>query len=272
MIETISKIVENIRPRLGNRHPKLAIILGSGLGRLAENIENAVTIPYSEISGFPQTTVSGHQGALICGTLGGKEVLCLQGRFHLYEGHPPAVINLVIKVLAQLGITGLIVTNAAGSCHPEMPAGSLMLITDHINFSGTNPLIGRNDERLGTRFPDMSEAYSVEWQQKIHQIAEQNHIQLFDGTYLMVTGPNFETAAEIRAFQRLGADAVGMSTVPEVICAVHSGMKVLGISVITNLGTGLKTGVQSHAETLAQADRASANLIRLVTEFIKEIK
>lgn len=271
MTEKISAIAAQIRNRLGSRRPRLAIILGSGLGGLADKIENSVIIPYREIESFPQSTVSGHKGALICGTLAGTEVLCLQGRFHLYEGHHPSVINLVIKVLAALGITGLIVTNAAGSCRPEMGAGSIMLINDHINFSGTNPLIGPNDDSLGPRFPDMSDAYSADWREKIHQLAKHSGINLYDGTYLMVTGPAFDTAAEIRAFQALGADAVGMSTVPEVICAVHSGMKVLGLSVITNLGTGLKNGSQSHAETLAQAEKASAALIRLVTDFVKEL-
>lgn len=271
MTENITSTAGQIRARLGGRHPRLAIILGSGLGALADRIENAVIIPYREIDGFPQSTVSGHKGALICGMLAGKEVLCLQGRFHLYEGHHPSVINRVIKILAALGITGLIVTNAAGSCRPDMGAGSLMLINDHINFSGSNPLTGPNDEALGPRFPDMSDAYTADWRSRIHRLANRNGLTLFDGTYLMVAGPNFETAAEIRAFQTLGADAVGMSTVPEVICAVHSGMKVLGLSVITNLGTGLKSGVQSHAETLAQAEKASADLIRLVTDFVKEL-
>lgn len=268
----IKTVAEYIRKKIGNKSPKTAIILGSGLGALAEDITSAITIPYKEIPGFPQSTVSGHKGCLIIGEINGQEVLCMQGRIHLYEGHAPENINLIIKVFQELGIKNLIVTNAAGSLDYDMPPGAIMLIKDHINFSGRNPLIGPNDERYGPRFPDLSTAYTPEFQTKIKEIATRLNIKLYEGTYLMVLGPNFETAAEIKAFRILGADAVGMSTVPEVICAAHSGIKILGLSVITNYGTGMKSGAQSHQETLEQANQAAQKLTSLVKTFIQEIK
>ena len=267
----IERIAAQIRGRIGERRPKTAVLLGSGLGKLADEITAPVVIPYAELEGFPQSTVSGHRGQLIIGRLEGREVLCLQGRFHLYEGIFPSEINKVIKVLQVLGIKTLIVTNAAGSLNYDLAPGSIMLITDHINLCGTNPLIGPDDETFGPRFPDMSNAYDSGLRQKLLTAADRQKLEIGQGVYLMVSGPTFETPAEIRAFRTLGADAVGMSTVPEVICAVHSGIKVLGLSVITNFGTGMKTGPQSHAETLEQGQRASENLIRLVKGFLGEM-
>ena len=193
------------------------------------------------------------------------------GRFHLYEGHKPQVINTVIKAFQLLGIKNLIVTNAAGSLNPDFSPGSLMLIRDHINFSGTNPLIGPNDDTLGPRFPGMADAYTAEYREKARRIAANLNIRLNEGVYLWALGPCFETAAEIKMFQVLGGDAVGMSTVPEVICAVHSGMKVLGLSVITNYGTGMNQSAPSHEETLREGNKAAADLTRLVKQFIKEM-
>lgn len=269
--QTCLAIAEQIRPQMRGYAPKTAIILGSGLGGLADLISDPVRIKYSDIKGFPQSSVAGHKGCLLIGRLADKDVICLQGRFHLYEGHQPQVINTVIKSLKLLGIENLIVTNAAGSLKNDMPPGSLMLINDHINFSGQNPLIGPNDDNLGPRFPAMHDAYHEPFRSKIHNLAQNENIALHDGTYLMVLGPNFETAAEIRAFQNLGADAVGMSTVPEVIAAVHSGIKVLGISVITNYGTGMAMAANNHQETLQQASLAAEKLCRLITRFIKEL-
>ncbi len=265
------KIAEQIRIRMGQRRPKTAIILGSGLGSLADTMEDTVIINYSDINGFPQSTVQGHNGRLIIGRLADTEVLCMQGRFHIYEGHQPQVINSIIKAFQLLGIKNLIVTNAAGSLRKSIAPGELMLITDHINLSGTNPLIGPNDDRFGPRFPSMADAYTFEYQKKILSIAKALKIKLKQGVYLWTLGPNFETKAEIKMFQRLGADAVGMSTVPEVICAVHSGMKVLGISVITNYGTGMQKNAPSHEETLAEGQKAAQNLSRLLTAFMKDI-
>ena len=268
---TIKNITKQIKDRIGKKRPETLIILGSGLGSLADNIKNPIIIPYSEIKDFPTVSVQGHKSQLICGTLNGTEVICMQGRFHLYEGHAPQFINTIIKSFQLLGIKNLIVTNAAGSLKKNMPAGSIMLITDHINFSGTNPLIGPNNDTFGPRFPDMSNAYHQTFQKRFEKIAKANKVDIKKGTYIMVTGPNFETAAEIKAFTILGADAVGMSTVPEVICAVHSGIKVLGISVITNLGTGLTKTAHDHNAVLTQGKIATKNLTKLVTEFVKDI-
>ncbi len=265
------KIAEQIRSRINNHAPQTAIILGSGLGALAEEINNPIIIDYKDIEGFPQSTVQGHGGKLIIGELEGKEVLCMQGRIHLYEGYPPSTINLIVKSFQILGIKNLIVTNAAGSLNPDFAPGTLMLIKDHINLSGTNPLIGPNDDTLGPRFPGMADAYTPAYMEKARQIAQKLNIPLNEGVYLWTLGPCFETAAEIKMFQTLGGDAVGMSTVPEVICAVHSGMKILGISVITNYGTGMMQSAPSHEETLRESNKASANLIRLVKQFIREM-
>ena len=268
----IEKIAAQIKEKLGNRRPQTAIILGSGLGGLGDEIENPRIIEYKDIEGFPQSTVSGHKGRLIAGILEGCEVLCMQGRIHLYEGHDPQTVNTIIKTFQTLGIKELIVTNAAGSLDENMAPGSIMLIKDHINFSGRNPLVGPDDEKFGPRFPDLSNAYTQSIRQQVKQIAQRENIALHEGVYLMVLGPNFETAAEIRAFRILGADAVGMSTVPEVIAAAHSGLKVLGLSVITNFGTGMHRGEQSHTETLEQAQKAAADLTRLVRAYLKETK
>ena len=266
----INTTVNYIKQQLAPRTPTTLIILGSGLGSLGEKLNNPIFIDYKDIPGFPQSTVKGHGSRLICGRLGNREVLCMQGRFHLYEGHAPQIINQLFQIYRLLGIKELIVTNAAGSLNPDMPPGSLMLISDHINFSGQNPLIGPDDESFGPRFPDMSNAYDKDTRQLIQNIAQKQNITLHQGTYLMVLGPNFETPAEIRAFRILGADAVGMSTVPEVISAIHAGIKVLGISVITNFGTGMQQGTQSHEETLAQGQNASAKLINLITAYLEE--
>lgn len=253
-----------------NRKPETAIILGSGLGSIADNLQNKLIIKYEEIEGFPKSTVAGHNGQFVIGKIDNKEILCMQGRFHLYEGHDPKVIAKVIQALKHIGIKELIITNAAGSLNPDFYPGEIMLITDHINFSGCNPLLGANDDKIGPRFFDMSNAYDKDLQAKARNIAKRNNIKLNEGTYLMVLGPNFETAAEIRAFRILGADAVGMSTVPEVLSAVHCGIKVLAISALTNFGTGIQTTPLSHEETLSGAAKASGCLTDLIINYIKE--
>lgn len=257
---------------LMGRKPKTAIILGSGLGDFANHIDNPLVIQYSKIEGFPQSTVAGHQGRMIIGKIANKEVLCLQGRFHLYEGYSPQIICEVIKTLKIIGIEQLIVTNAAGSTNYDMPAGSLMLIKDHINLSGTNPLIGPNDDTIGPRFPDMSNAYDNDLRDKIKQLAQKLNIKLFEGTYLMVSGPTFDTPAEIVAYRILGADAIGMSTVPEVIAAVHAGIKVIGFSAISNLGAGMRKEALSHSETLDGAAKTAQSLKDLIINYCKESK
>lgn len=267
----IEQIAEQIKSRLKNYQPQTAIILGSGLGGLGNQIQDPIIIDYKEINGFPVSTVSGHQGRLIIGKLEGKDVLCMQGRIHLYEGIDPTKINLIIKSFQAIGIKNLIVTNAAGSLDPKLRPGQLMLIKDHINFSGKNPLVGPNDERYGPRFPGLNDAYTQEYRDRIKIIAQSHGISLKEGVYLMVLGPNFETAAEIKAFRILGADAVGMSTVPEVLAAAHSSLKILGISVITNMGTGMENTAHNHAETLHQADLAAQDLTILVKDFVREL-
>lgn len=272
MKEELKAVTSAIKARTKNYHPEIAIILGSGLGGLADEIENPIIIPYEEIRGFPRSTVQGHAGRFVIGKLGGQEVICLQGRVHLYEGHAPEKISLIIRVLKSLGIKNIILTNAAGSVRKDMPPGSLMILSDHINFSSFNPLIGVNDDEFGPRFPDMSYAYDAELRKIMKECGQKEQINMFEGVYLMVSGPNFETPAEIRAFQAMGTDAVGMSTVPECLVAVHCGLKVTGISVITNFCAGLVAQKQTHDETIEQANKAGKNLQKILIRFIGEIK
>jgi purine-nucleoside phosphorylase len=219
--------------------PEIGLILGSGLGVLADEIENPVRIPYSDIPEFPVSTVEGHAGQLVLGDLAGKKVVAMQGRFHFYEGYSMEKVTFPVRVMKLLGIEKLIVTNAAGGVNEEFEPGDLMIITDHINYTGTNPLIGANDERFGPRFPDMSEAYNKELNAKATKIATDLGILVKEGVYVGFSGPTYETPAEIRFARNMGGDAVGMSTVPEVIVARHSGIKVLGISCITNMASGI---------------------------------
>lgn len=267
MIEEIASFIQS---KIGDLHPDTGLILGSGLGDIADAIESPIILPYNQIPNFPQSTVSGHKGQLLIGKLHRRTVICLQGRFHLYEGHNPQVINTVIEVLKTLGVKELIVTNAAGSLNPDFEPGSIMMITDHINFSGRNPLVGFNDDKYGPRFPVMTAVYDKTLQNKMKLVAMKADIPLYEGVYLMVLGPNFETASEIRTFRILGADAVGMSTVPEVICAAHCNIKVLGLSVLTNFGTGMVDSVTSHAETLEQGKKACTNLSILIQNYMKD--
>ena len=250
---------------------EIGLILGSGLGDSLSPLEDARALSYRDIPGFPVSTVPGHRGEWVCGTLHGKRVAVMRGRFHFYEGYSVQDVTLPVRVMRQLGVHTLVVTNAAGGVNTGFAPGDLMLIRDMINYSGLNPLMGPNLDAFGPRFPDMSNAYDAELRTRVRQIAARENIPLAEGVYLMVSGPTFDTPAEVRAYRILGADTVGMSTVPEVICAVHSGMRVLGFSVIVNLGCGLKQGALNHAETLREAEKASANLIRLVKTCIREI-
>ena len=265
----IESYVQNIKAELGDFVPEILIILGSGLSVLADKIENKIIIPYTKI-GFPKIAIAGHKGELIAGRLGAKNVLCMNGRYHLYEGHSPALVKDMMACYQRLGIKEMIATNAAGSLRPEMKAGALMMITDHINFSGQNPLTGVNNDKEGPRFPDMSNAYDRDLQQKMRQTAIENQIKLYEGTYFFVVGPNYETRAEIKAFRTLGADAVGMSTVPEVITAVYFGIKVVGISVITNQSADIQQTGLSHEETLFEAKHAAVDLQGLVLKYLEK--
>lgn len=219
--------------------PDLALVLGSGLGGLADQLQDAVTIPYRDVPGFPLSTAPGHAGQFVAGRLGGKHVLCMQGRFHYYEGHDMRAIALPVRVFKALGCRALILTNAAGGVNWDFNVGDFMLITDHINFMGANPLRGENDESIGPRFCDMTHVYAPDLQQIALNVAARQNVVLQKGVYLGYMGPSFETPAEIRAFRTLGADAVGMSTVPEAIAASHCGLPVLGLSLITNMAAGM---------------------------------
>ena len=236
--QAVSEAAEYLRARLPAR-PDLALVLGSGLGGLADQIEAPVYIPYGQIPHFPVSTAPGHAGRFVFGRLSGRMVLCMQGRFHYYEGHDMAAIALPVRVLKALGCRALVLTNAAGGVNWDFSVGDFMLITDHINFMGANPLRGENDDAIGPRFCDMTHVYTPEFQQTARQVAAQQGITLREGVYLGYMGPIFETPAEIRAFRTLGADAVGMSTVPEAIAASHCGLPVLGVSLITNMAAGM---------------------------------
>jgi purine-nucleoside phosphorylase len=251
--------------------PEIGLILGSGLGVLADEIENPTVIPYGEIPHFPVSTVEGHKGQLVIGTLEGKTVVAMQGRFHYYEGHGLEAVTFPVRVMKAIGVEKIIVTNAAGGVNESYQAGDLMLIKDHINFTGQNPLIGPNDESMGVRFPDMSTAYCPELRAMARRIAERHNITLREGVYVGMLGPSYETPAEIRMLRILGGDAVGMSTVPEVIVARHSGIRVLGISCISNMAAGILPQPLSHDEVMETAEKVKSTFLTLVKAIIKEM-
>lgn len=251
--------------------PEIGLILGSGLGVLAEEIEEAVKTPYDQIPDFPVSTVEGHAGQLVFGKLNGVQVVAMQGRFHYYEGYHFEQVTFPVRVMKELGVKSLIVTNAAGGVNKDFSPGDLMLITDHINNMGTNPLIGRNDSRLGVRFPDMSEPYSKELINKAKTVAQSLNIELQEGVYVGNTGPTYETPAEVRMIRTIGGDAVGMSTVPEVIVARHSGLQVLGISCISNMASGILDQPLNHEEVIETTERVKENFLRFVKEMVKEM-
>lgn len=259
-----------LRERLGET-PRIAIVLGSGLGDLTAGFTDTVEVPYGEIPHFPRSDVAGHKGALLLGTLAGKRVLAMEGRFHYYEGYEMQQVTYPFYVLGALGVEKIIITNAAGGINRSFEPGTLMLMTDFINLMFRNPLIGKNDERLGPRFPDMSEPYSLELRRLAAEAAERCGVACREGVYAAVTGPYYETAAEIRAFGALGADAVGMSTVPDTIVCNYLGMKVLGISCITNMATGIQTVKHSHERVLAVAKQAGEDLCRWITEIVRSL-
>lgn len=267
--EQVQLAADYIRERT-DLQPGTGIILGSGLGELAERIQDAEIIPYREIPGFPASHVAGHAARLVFGRIGARELVAMQGRFHYYEGFSMRELCLPVYVLHRLGVRELAVTNACGAVNADFAPGELMLITDHINFSGRNPLIGPNDERFGPRFPDMSEAYDPALMDFARQTAESLEIPLRQGVYAFYSGPSFETAAEIRAFKALGADAVGMSTVPEVIAARHLGMRVLGLSCITNMATGIAAKKHSHEEVLATAAASAERFCTLCDALLRD--
>ncbi|MBO5129517.1 MAG: purine-nucleoside phosphorylase [Oscillospiraceae bacterium] len=261
--DRIFEAAEYIRSKT-TLEPRIGMVLGSGLGDLVDTLTDTVCIPFSEIPNFPRTTVEGHSGAVVIGRKGRRAVAVLQGRVHYYEGLSQQEITLPIRVLAALGVKTVILTNAAGGVNTRYNPGDLMLICDHINFSGSNPLIGPNMDKFGPRFPDMSNVYDASLRAGIKEMAGFWGVYLREGVYLMCSGPNYETPAEIRMFRNLGADAVGMSTVPEAIVAAHCGMKVIGISCITNMAAGVLPQKLYHGEVIETAARVHDDFHKLL--------
>ena len=265
--EAAQKAATAIAKRATARKPTVAIVLGSGLGGLAKAIQNPVRVPFKEIPGFPEATVVGHDGAVIAGSLGGREIVALSGRFHMYEGHSAALAAFPVRVFHALGIRELFVSNAAGGISTKLRVGDLMMISDHLNLMGSNPLAGPSEEGE-MRFPDMTDAYDPGLRRIMRTTAEKLKIPLREGVYAGLLGPSYETPSEVKMLRLLGADAVGMSTVPEVIMARALGMRVAGISCITNAAAGVTGAALSHAEVLETTQRVSAAFELLVTEFL----
>lgn len=263
--------VDIIKARKPGFEPRVAMILGSGLGVLAEQMADAVSIGFDQLPGFPISTVHGHAGELVLGTLSGVPVVCMKGRGHFYEGYGMGVMTGAVRTMKLLGCEMLFVTNAAGSLRPEVDAGSLVALTDHINLLPGTPMVGPNDERFGPRFFSMANAYDSGIRDLVKETAVAKGITLHEGVYAACPGPNFETAAEIRMMARLGADVVGMSVVPEVISARHCGLKVTGVSVITNLAEGLSPFPLSHEQTLKYAAVGAKDLVALILAFLENL-
>lgn len=268
--EQINEAVRFIENKLVGAKPAIGLILGSGLGVLGDEVEGATKIPYETIPHFPKSTVAGHKGQLVIGELEGNTVIVMQGRFHFYEGYSLDLVTLPVRVMKRLGVEKLIVTNAAGGVNETFQPGDLMLITDHINMFGTNPLIGPNNEEFGPRFPDMSNAYSPELLNLARNVAKQLNIFVREGVYVGNTGPCYETPAEVRMLRTLGGDAVGMSTVPEVIVARHCGLKVLGISCISNMAAGILDEPLSHEEVIETTEKVKKTFLAFVKEIVKQ--
>lgn len=268
-LDHVKRSAEIVTAALAGRAPKIAIVLGSGLGGLADRVEKTVTVAYADLPGFPVLTVAGHTGALVAGTLNGVPVIVLKGRKHFYETDDPYPLKTMVRTLRAVGIETLFLSNAAGSLRASIGVSQLMLITDHINFLGLNPLTGPNDETFGPRFFGMSDAWDQELSGRIAGAARIENIPLHRGVYMAFRGPSFETPAEIRMAQTWGADAVGMSSVPECLIARHCGMKVVGVSCITNMGAGLSSEDLTHAHTLANASKGAADFERLVMAAVR---
>ena len=268
--EKLNKCYSSVKSKV-DFIPQIAIVLGSGLGGFSVNIEVAYTLDYSEIDGFPVSTVEGHKGRFLFGYIGKIPVVCMQGRVHYYEGYDMSDVVLPVRIMKLLGANTLFLTNAAGGIDPEFKAGDLMLITDHISSFVPSPLKGTNIDSLGTRFPDMSNVYDLELQNIIISTAEAHNIDLKKGVYLQTSGPNFETPAEIGMFKALGASAVGMSTACEAMAAVHAGMKVAGVSLISNMAAGIQKSPLSHGEVQETANKASQKITKLLLSSITAI-
>lgn len=265
--DKVKESADYVKSRM-NQNPTIGIVLGSGLGSLVDIMEDKTVIPYGDIPGFPQSHVAGHAGNLVIGRIGTETIAAMQGRFHYYEGFEMKEVTYPIYMMKLLGIENLIVTNACGGINREFAPGDLMILTDYINMLGKNSLIGENDERFGVRFPDMSEAYSAELIEKAKAAAKKLDIAYQEGVYAIFSGPCYETAAEIRAYAGLGADAIGMSTVPETIAANYLGMKVFGIACITNMATGIAAEKHTHEEVVRIANESSSRLCAWVKQIL----
>ncbi len=270
MKNKIIKCAQDLKKRLPIE-PKVALVLGTGLNSLAELMENPTIIPYGEIEGFAVSTAPSHAGQLVCGKMQGVDCIIMQGRLHYYEGWSMQEITFPIRVLAALGCTSIILTNAAGSLREHLPPGTIVALRDHINFMGTNPLIGPNDESLGERFPSLNEPYKKSSIKKAHELAKEIGFELAEGVYCAVTGPNLESVAECKMFQMLGADLVGMSTVPEALVAIHNGLSVTAFSVVTNYSNLFHSAAHSQEEIRANAKTAKDNLEKLILGIVPSL-
>lgn len=268
-IAAIREAIEVIESAIGPVRAPIGMVLGSGLGGLADEVEGARSLSYRQIPHIPSSTVPGHAGRLVAGRWQGREVVVLSGRIHRYEGHDPSRVALPVQMLAAMGVEVLVVTNAAGAINASYTPGDLMLISDHINMMGGNPLVGMNDDRIGPRFPDMTVAYDAELRGLTKRLAEARGLRVHEGVYCGVLGPSYETPAEIRMFRALGADAVGMSTVPEVIAARHAGIRVLGLSCLTNMGAGMTGNELHHDEVKDVAGQATRAMIDLIADTVR---
>ncbi|HEX8436369.1 purine-nucleoside phosphorylase [Archangium sp.] len=271
LYEQVHETAQAIRARAGGLSPKVGIILGSGLGDFAESFSDKVVVPYAELPHFPHASVPGHAGRLVMGRVRGEPVVAMQGRVHAYEGYTPAQVAFPARVLCALGLHTLVVTNAAGGVNLAFKPGDMMVITDHLNLSGYNPLNGPNDDRLGPRFPDMTTAYPAALQAQLLESGTRTGVVLKQGVYAILAGPSYETPAEIRMLRMLGADAVGMSTVPEVIAANHMGVRVAGVSCITNLAAGIGNKPLTHEEVAETANRVKGLFTRLLEDFLPTV-
>ena len=269
-VDRIEQTAAHIRARCG-AVPDTAVVLGSGLGDFADRLAGAYVTPYEDLPNWPPSTVVGHSGRLVIGNIAGRRIAALAGRAHFYEGHDLATVVFAVRVMGRLGVKQVILTNAAGGINTGFAQGALMIIDDHINLLGSNPLIGRNDERLGVRFPDMSEVYSSRMRRIADEAAAAAGIPLTHGVYVATHGPSYETPAEIRYFRKIGADAVGMSTVPEAIAARHMGLEVLGISCITNMAAGVLPGPLNHEEVMETARRVRGSFIALLEGILARV-
>jgi purine-nucleoside phosphorylase len=277
-IDQIKTAAAYIKNQLGGKQPVIGLVLGSGLGDMANQIEQPIAIDYQDVPHFPVSTVEGHAGRFIAGLLEGRQVIAMQGRFHYYEGYSMKKVVFPVYVMKELGIQTVVMTNAAGGMNPSFAAGDLMLISDHLNMTGDNPLIGPNHNELGVRFPDMSEAYSREYRALAIKLSEQisgengEPLRLQQGVYAGITGPAYMTPSELTMLARVGGDAVGMSTVGEVIAARHAGLKVLGISCITDMAIGEELQPLTHEQVVAVANRTKPKFVALVRAFVREVE